>query len=78
VAYVPPASAISNSSFCVYGFRRILTVNSENFLKQHFQADLCNGGVFFAVRTEFLNIIQGMDTRDLTISIDTPQGCKRV
>jgi hypothetical protein len=32
---VPPASAISISSFCTYGFHIILTVNRCYFLKQH-------------------------------------------
>jgi hypothetical protein len=37
----------------------ILNVNEDYFLEQHQQTDLCNGEVlfFFAVRTEFLNII---------------------
>jgi hypothetical protein len=30
---VPSASAVSKSSFCVYAFRMILTVNSCYFLK---------------------------------------------
>jgi hypothetical protein len=32
--YVPPASIISNSAFFIHGFRMILSVNSDYFLKQ--------------------------------------------
>jgi hypothetical protein len=32
--YATPALTISNSSFCIYVFRMILTVNSDYFLKQ--------------------------------------------
>jgi hypothetical protein len=32
--YVPPASTIDDSSFCIYVFRMFLSVNSDYFLKQ--------------------------------------------
>jgi hypothetical protein len=32
--YVPPASTITNSAFCVYGFRIIHSANRDYFLKQ--------------------------------------------
>jgi hypothetical protein len=43
--YVPPALTISNTAFCICGFRTILRENSDHFLKQHFPANLCNGEV---------------------------------
>jgi hypothetical protein len=33
--YVPTASTITNSSFCIHGFHMIFTVNSYYFLEQH-------------------------------------------
>jgi hypothetical protein len=39
------ALTVCNSAFCIYGFRMVLTVNSDYFLKQHYQVDLCNGEV---------------------------------
>jgi hypothetical protein len=33
--YVPPALTITNVAFCIYGFRMILCVSSDHFLKQH-------------------------------------------
>jgi hypothetical protein len=41
----PAALTVSNSSFYIYVFRMILTVNSDYFLKQRQPADLCNGEV---------------------------------
>jgi hypothetical protein len=37
--------SITKSSFCIYVFRMILTVNRDYFLKQHQPVDLCNGKV---------------------------------
>jgi hypothetical protein len=31
---LPHSITVSNSAFCIYGFRMILTVNSDHFLKQ--------------------------------------------
>jgi hypothetical protein len=54
---VPPASTACMSCYiCV--FSMILTVNRDDFLKQRFLDDLCNGeALFFTVRAEILNII---------------------
>jgi hypothetical protein len=51
--------SINNSSFCIYGFHMILTANSDYFLESVNQLIfvMVKCGVFFAVRTEFLNII---------------------
>jgi len=32
--YVPPVSRFSNTVFCIYGFRMILRINRDYFLKQ--------------------------------------------
>jgi hypothetical protein len=50
---VPPDLTISNSAFCTYGFRMLLSVNSVNQLIVVMET----GCVFFDVRTEFLNIM---------------------
>jgi hypothetical protein len=45
------------------GFRMILTANSDYFFKQHWPVDIyvmMKCCAFFAVRTEFLNIIKTM------------------
>jgi hypothetical protein len=47
------ASTVNNSSFCIYEFRMILSINSINQLI-FVMVKCC---VFFALRTEFLNII---------------------
>jgi hypothetical protein len=53
------ALTVSNSAYCIDGFCMILNVNSGYFLEQRYQfifvmVKCC---VFFAVRTEFLNVI---------------------
>jgi hypothetical protein len=59
--YVPPALIINNSLIlitdCIYGFRIILRVNSDYF-HNHLIFLMVTRCVFFAVRTELLNIIQ--------------------
>jgi hypothetical protein len=55
--YVTPTLTISNSAFCTCGFSMIHNANGDYFLKQLrliFVMEKC--GVFFVVRTEFLNI----------------------
>jgi hypothetical protein len=45
VKYMSHLLQQSVTSFCIYVFRMILTVNSDYFLKQRQLADLCNGEV---------------------------------
>jgi hypothetical protein len=57
--YVSPASTINNSLFCVYGFHMISVyagvISLNNINQLIFVMVKCC--VFFAVRTELLNII---------------------
>jgi hypothetical protein len=50
---------ISLTAFCIHGFRTILSVNSDFSLNSVNQLIfvMVKCGVFFAVRTELLNII---------------------
>jgi len=36
---------ISNSAFCVCGFRMVFRINSDYFFKQHWPAEFCNADV---------------------------------
>jgi hypothetical protein len=40
-----PTCFNNNSSFCIYVFHMILTINRDYFLKQHQPVNLCNGNV---------------------------------
>jgi hypothetical protein len=44
---------VTNSAFCMYGFRMIITVNSDKKLK----LVMVKCDVLFEVRAEYLNII---------------------
>jgi hypothetical protein len=46
---VPPASQISNCAFCIYRSFMSLEVNSDYFLDQRQQVDLCNGEMWYSV-----------------------------
>jgi hypothetical protein len=48
--HAAPASVISNSSFCIYGFCTILGINGDYFLEQLSKVYFCNDG--FLYRTD--------------------------
>jgi hypothetical protein len=46
--YVTSNLTFNYSAFCpeyIYGFRMVLTISSDYFLKQHWPVDICNGDV---------------------------------
>jgi hypothetical protein len=74
------ALTINNSSFCIYVFRMILSINNDYFLKQHQPVDLWNGEVLcFLSGTDWILkyyfeelLLQRVNIRDLiSVSFDT-------
>jgi hypothetical protein len=58
-SYVPSDLITKSCAFCICGYRKILSVSRDYFLKKHQPVDLLivKCCILFEVRTKFLNII---------------------